>query len=542
MRKYAMFLTAGALLASGVHADWMLNDYATVTPDSITTNATYGVQSFQNAASSVTTKAGAGSVSLVATKIASDGTEGYTANIGMLHPLTPDWAAHDLTGLTGITFEFKNSAAITDYLAVSFGSETYTDAIAKAGTVYEVGIKGTANLAAGTTWKTATIDVLDFATPTWWTAPADFPTVADVLLKVKNLQFAPKSKYSAAGSQNGTACTACVTPTMTAQTLDIRNITLLNITQIADINPTGIGCQATDGTPLSLESAFDDNQNDAGGYWFNFSDFDSTAASADKAKGSSTSSFVITAGDAFNAGFLTMTAGLNKMIGTKWHDYAGWAAIGTQFEGGATLNATGLTGISFHIQATTLDAPITAINFKVNQVGIDDSVTHFAQLGAGYITGATGRTYCIRPEDLTQASWYKTPTAIDVSKIKQMAWEAKITDTKSSSITAANAEFLISDVKFYGIGSTYEGLLSGGSKVTRKISSNPFSVSYGNGFLSIKGYEGVKSIDVISLDGRKVASFAPAARVSMNLARGTYFLSAKRNGVALVQSFAVLGR
>jgi len=99
-------------------------------------------------------------------------------------------------------------------------------------------------------------------------------------------------------------------------------------------------------------------------------------------------------------------------------------------------------------------------------------------------------------------------------------------------------------VKFYGIGSTYEGLLSGGTieGVSRKISSNPFSVSYGNGFLSIKGYEGVKSIDVISLDGRKVASFAPAARVSMNLARGTYFLSAKRNGVALVQSFAVLGR
>lgn len=160
MRKIAMFLTAGAVLASGVHADWMLNDYATPTKDSSETNELYGVQSYQNKSSSVTVQVvTAGSVSLIASKIASDGTEGYTANIGMLHPLVPSWEATDISTLTSIDFEFKNSDKITDYFAVSFGSEAYTDDIAAAGTVYEAGISGAANLNASTTFKAASVQI-----------------------------------------------------------------------------------------------------------------------------------------------------------------------------------------------------------------------------------------------------------------------------------------------------------------------------------------------------------------------------------------------
>jgi len=526
-------LLFGAVLCSAAHADYVLSDYATVTTDSSATNTIYGIQTFGNTSSTTTVTVPGGYVSFAANKIASDGTEGFTANVGLLHPITPDWAPLNLTGLTGITFEFRNSARITDYLAVSFGSETYTDAIAKAGTVYEVGIKGTANLAAGTAWKPASVDILDFATPTWWTAPAGFPTIADVLLKVKNLQFAPKTKYTADGTQNGTACKACVTPDMTSQTLDIRNITLVGIGGgYPDTNRTGIGCQATDGTPVALDAAFDDTQNDAGGYWFNFSDYDSTGISTDDAKGSSTSSFVITPGDQFNAGYITMTADLNKMIGTKWHPYAGWAAIGTGFK----ADATGLTGISFHIQASTLDAAIKAINFKVKLEGVADTATHYVALAAPYITSATGRSYCIRPVDLVQPSFVKPAelSAFDASKIKQLAWEAKITDNRSSAITAAKATFLISDVKFYGI--NFVGVSP------RRIATRPLAASYANGTLSLKGYDGIEGIDVISLDGRKVASFAPAARVSLSLSRGTYFLSARKNGTSLVQSFAVVGR
>lgn len=108
MKKLYPVLAAIALSAVGAHADWVLNTYPVAAADSVETNALYGVQSFQNKSSSVTTKVTAGtpgSISLVATKVASDGTEGYTANIGMLHPLTPDWGVYDLTGLTGVSFE-----------------------------------------------------------------------------------------------------------------------------------------------------------------------------------------------------------------------------------------------------------------------------------------------------------------------------------------------------------------------------------------------------------------------------------------------------
>lgn len=543
MRKIAMFLTAGAVLASGVHADWMLNDYATTTKDSAETNALYGVQSYQNKSSSVTVQVvTAGSVSLIATKIASDGTEGYTANIGMLHPLTPDWAATDITGLTSIDFEFKNSTKITDYFAVSFGSEAYTDEIAAAGTVYEAGISGAAALNAATAFKTASVLVDDFATPKWWTAiPDDFPSVADVLKKVKNLQFAPKTAYTGDGSQNGTACKTCTGPTMTAITLDIRKINLVGVEKVSKFNPTYIGCE---GAGVPLDVAFDDNANEAGGYWFNFSDFDSTGTSTDKAKGKSTSSFTTVAGDEFASGSVTLHAGLNKMNGTTWNPYAGWAAIGTGFFEAGWLIGTGLTGIKFQVQADTLPETIEFINFKVGLKTVNDTATHVARLPSKLLKTVAGDAFCARPEDLVQPSYVTAAHRVDfatamVSGIKQLAWEAKITNDKDSTIKTAQVKLTVSNVVLYGIPNTFPQV-----GVDRKAirSARPFGINYANGVLSLKGFDGVSSVDVLSIDGRKVASFAPQATMALDLGRGTYFVSAKRNGATVVQSFAVIGR
>jgi len=536
-RFSAILLGAAGL----VRADFMLSDYATATPDSATTNTIYGIQSFQNSGSSVTVTVPGGYVSLNATKIASDPStapagDGYSANIGLLHPISPDWAPHDLTGLTAITFEFQNSDKITDYLGVSFGSSAYTTADANAGHTFEVAVAGASMLAAttGTNWKTATVLVGDFATPKWWTpVPATFPTISDVLKLVKNLQFSPKTTYTGDGTQDGILCTGCTGPTMAKQTLKIRNITLIGTGDPGYPNPPMIGC---DDPSISVLDDFRDGdpKNEAGGYWYNYSDYDSTQASTDKAKGSSVSKMTITGGDALNSGWATLSAQLKKKIGSVWHDNAGWAGLGTDFHDAGTADLTGLTGIKFHIQADTLSPRVTYIRFKVSQKGVSDTATHFAAVARADVLYPGGADVCIRPSDLGQESFVTTAAPIDLAQIQKLAWEAKISDNTSSSIDTAAVAFKVTDVWLYGLPDA--GVRS------RKLSGPLLSASYTNGVLNLKGFQDIQILDVIRLDGKRIASFAPQANVALSVPRGTYFLAGKRAGTRVVQSFEVLGR
>jgi hypothetical protein len=545
MKKVSLILAAVGFAAGTASADWMINDYATVTADSATTNTTYGIQTFENSASAVTVTVPGGYVSLNATKVASDPStatagDGYSANIGLLHPLTPDWSVHDLTGLTSITFDFQNSDKITDYFGISFGSTAYTTTDANAGHTFEVAIAGASMLAAttGTTWKTATVLVGDFATPKWWTpVPATFPTIADVLKKVKNLQFGPKTTYTGDGKQNGTACTGCTVPTMTKQTLKIRNITLVGVSDVSTPNKGMVGCDDLSSSILD-NFADGDSKNEAGGYWYNFSDYDTTQLSTDKAKGSSVSKMTITAGDALNSGWATLSAQLKKKIGTVWHDYAGWAALGTGFQDAGTADLTGLTAIKFHIQADTLSSRVKYIGFKVSQQGVSDTATHFATVARADVLAAGGADVCIRPADLGQESFVTTAAPINVAKIQKLAWEAKISDNKSTTIDTAAVSFKVTDVVFYGVADGYPVT----SAIKGRTIQGAFSANYAHGALSIKGFKDIQSFDVISLDGKKIASFAPQASVALSLPRGTYFLTGKRAGARVVQSFEVLGR
>lgn len=547
MKKLYPVLAAIALSAVGAHADWVLNSYPVAAADSVETNALYGVQSFQNKSSSVTTKVTAGtpgSVSLVATKIASDGTEGYTANIGMLHPLTPDWGVYDLTGLTGVSFEYQNTAKITEVLAVSFGSKAYSDEIASAGTVYEATLASATQLAAttGTTWKKGEVAILDFATPTWWTAPADFPTIETVLKEVKNIQFAPKTLYTADGAQNGTACKKCVTPTMTAVTLSIRNITLLGVDGgVKWPNEDGLGCvDATLSMPFS-DFASESSKNALGGYFFPFSDFDTLGTSTDEAKGASVVDDSVIMGADETGSYYQILAKLNKKVGATYHKYSGWADLGTNFGTGKYAIGTGVTGFGFALGSLGINAErIQTIDFKVKMTTVSDTAVHFVSLPVKDLVeaGAAGKVACIRPSDLKQASYVSAAhmVAFDPAKIEQLSWEAKITDNKMSSIDTATANFYVSDIKWYGV---EDVKLGGAIGVNSRNHAKTFA-AYSNGVLSLSGFSGVSSFDVTTLDGKVVASFASAPRVSLALPRGTYLLTAK-NG-SLSQKFAVVGR
>jgi len=224
--------TSILFLAVSAQADWLLSEYATPTPDSTLTRSVYGITTTQNLSSSATTSVPGGYVQLDASKIASDGTEGYTAEIGLVHPLTEPGKIHDLTGLQAITFEYQNSTTMTDGLWVTFRSPVYADAYVQAGTVYEYGLVGKAACSAGTTWKSAMLDFTDmgdFALPKWWTPPADFPPPASVLKQVTTIVFSPRTLYTQEGSHKGVACTRCVGPDMKTQSLKIRNVRLVGI-------------------------------------------------------------------------------------------------------------------------------------------------------------------------------------------------------------------------------------------------------------------------------------------------------------------------
>ncbi|MBK9577755.1 MAG: hypothetical protein IPK50_07525 [Fibrobacterota bacterium] len=537
MKKLSLLTAAVALTAVGAHADWLLSDYATVAADSAAVNKYYGAQTFGNKASTTSLSAGAGSIVFKAT-LASDATEGYTANVGLLHPLGTDWAETDLTGITGVTFEYKNSAAITDALAFSFGSGAYTEAIAKAGTVYENTISGKAALAAHSSWTPATMDILDFAPPKWWTPTTDFPAIAAVLKKVKNVQFAPKTLYTGDGTQNAKACTKCVGPDMTAITLELRNITLKGINAVNWPNPQGIGCEATQAVTKIDDFTDGNEENELGGYWYPFSDSgDATVAKdmADKAKGSSKATIVVdTAGPA-----LTMTAKLNKTLGTTWHDYAGWASVGMGFAGdGGITGGAAITAIGFQILGVGIDKTVPAVNFKATMAGVSDTALHQVALPVSEMSveGSGGKKACIRPEDLLQASYVAAShkVAFDASKLMKMSWELKIKDQSSSAINAAAGAILLQDVKFYGSASIVSGTRNHKSKISG------FSVRSSEGVLSLSGYQGIQSFDVVSLDGKKITSFAPAATVALSLPRGSYFLVGKRDGASLTKSFAVV--
>lgn len=206
-------------------------DYSATIQDTSELRERLGITSFSNAASSAQVGIENGVV-VFQTTLRSDsgagGWAGFSANAGMELPYYPYASEADLTGLTEVEFEFRNSAQITDYLAVQIGSNALKDSLVREGKVYEAPILGANNLAAGTTWKTASVRLADFATPSWWVKfPDDYPTMDEVVKRFRSLRFLPKSKYADSGYQNGVACANCVGPTMAAQKLEIRKIRLI---------------------------------------------------------------------------------------------------------------------------------------------------------------------------------------------------------------------------------------------------------------------------------------------------------------------------
>ena len=541
MRKLALTIATGALLASGVHADWKISSYPAPLTDSALVKATYGPTTFTNPASKVNLTVPVAEELAFTGTFASDGTAGYSANVGVIHPLNPSWEVGDLTGLTAIKFDIKLSAKPTEGVGVSISSKGYGK-YNDEGKTHGYLIAPSA-LPAANVWKTITIPLEDLQPPGWWTPEPDFPDIADILKVVEAVQFSPKTLYSASGSQNGEACTKCVTPTTTgAVVMTLRNITLLGVEDVPLVNPTNIGCE---GPSTVLDDFLDgDAQNLLGGYWYAYSDTSSDPAKLlDSARGNSTASF-----EAFgelDGAYASFGAGLNKNIAGSpfaWRPYAGWAAIGTGFEADGNLLSDMLTGIEFTLRATKLGTNVKGMNFKVTIPGVEDAKTHYVTIPTRQIDPASevlSTTVCVRPEDLKQPSWVTDGVPFSPAKIAKLAWEAKIADQKSSTISSDSVSYLLSAVKLHG---SAEFIVEPGVSVNRRLAKSSFRAVYANGALSFQGLSGYNTLSVVSPSGKVLSSFdAKLGSKQVKLDRGTYFLVARGDaGKTLSRKIVVL--
>lgn len=195
-------------------------------PDSASARVNYGIYAFSNPSSTTSLKVQGGVITWAMT-LASDSTEGYTANVGLQVPLCPDGRRHDLKEFQGLEFQYRNSNQITDYFGVHFQSDVDTATSSYWGSFYEGLISGTTLLAASNGWKTIFLEKYDFASTIWdFVGGDDLVDLDSMLSMVTGIEFTPKTRYANSGTQNGTACTKCVGPTMTRQTLEIRNIAI----------------------------------------------------------------------------------------------------------------------------------------------------------------------------------------------------------------------------------------------------------------------------------------------------------------------------
>jgi len=532
MHPARLAILAIGCAVSASQADWLLNDYATLAADSAAVNKLYGVQSYSNP-SSITALSvpEAGILRLSVLKFGSEGTEGYSANLGILHPFKKDWSSTNISSTDTIQFDYRYSVKPKSF-EILLSSKLYPAVNSDSGQVYLFSPKLT-SLPAANVWKTIKIPVSSFAVPTWFTTPGpDYPSLDAVLRNAQAIQFAPKTGYSDSGTQKGAPCGWCVTPTTAPLDLDIRNVKLIGYEENVP-NPYRIGC--LEPAVLTIDSAIDDNANEMGGYWFAYSDTSASPAKAlDSARGTSSATMGLA------AGLATLTAGLHKNTGDaafNWRPYAGWSAIGLNFEDSISTAFAGITGISFDLKAVKLGPQVKGINFKVAIPEISEAKTHMAYLPAALLDQASpsfaGRI-CIRPSDLAQPSWVSGAVPFSAAQVLQIAWEAKITNQDDPTIITDTAVFTVANIKIH----RDTGIVGVGTRAARVS----FGARYSNGVLTVQPTAGFENISVVSPSGKIVARLQAGTRsASVKLDRGTWFVVARNaKGETLTRQFAVM--
>jgi len=563
MNKKALVLAALAALATGARADYTY-DFSKDAADSSAVQAQYSAKTFSDAQTTTTLSVTKG-VMRIDVKWAN--VAAWGANAGILLPLNSSWAVANLsTNLTGITFSYRTSDATTS-MQFSFNSPLWTSVVNDAAGKGD-GVVRTYAGAASTDWSTVTLDpTSDLVWLDWMKKDHKAEigqTWADVSSEVKNLQFQPMPAYNSTGDK--------VSPSVAW--MEVKDITL-NGVKASDISPTSWRdpsgtCPTSGYVTLSDKKNAPASKNQFGGYWYAFTD----TTSGTQANSNGTTSLDTTP-DPMNLG---LGLWLNDLMGDgslmalgaratfskldkngKWEAYSGWADVGTNLDtassGKGAVDLTGLTAISFHIvmgdgAGGDFDQEkIGGVTFKVGKASVADAEQY--QLPLSYADYNTA-DICVALKDLQQPDWYTDSvvnkaggtiapfTANDVTKF---LWEMKIVNQKSTDIASATASSVwITNVRLYG------AKVPDGISSAKVRGAAALSASYNRGLVLSYALEGAQNarIDVVSLDGSKVASFTRSETSAKNLSlpvtlsQGTYLVVVKGGKSNLVAPVSVL--
>lgn len=558
MNKKALVLAALAALATGARADYTF-DFSTDATDSAAVNASYNAKTFSDDQTTTTLKVTSGVMRI---DVAWANVPKWGANAGILLPLNSMWSVVDMSGLTGVTFSYRTSDLKTS-MQFSLNSPLWTS-VANDASGKGDGVVRTYASGASTSWKTVTIDPSsDLVWLDWMTkqhAEEATQAWADVSSQVKNLQFQPMPNYSTDGS----------TVTPSTGWMEVKNVSMTGNFNLGGDWDVATGSCTSSFVTLSDANNKVANQNQFNGYWYAFTD--TTAGPQGNANG--TTKLDTSTSDAayFGQGLwyqdlngngllaLGIKADFNKKdaAGT-WEPYAGWADIGTNLDtatsGKGAVDLTGLTAIGFHIQmgdgmgGEFDNATLGGVTFKVGKSSVPDSVQY--QFGMDYASvskaGANGiADVCIAASDLHQPGWYnaKNPVvAFSPKDVTKFLWEMKIQDQKKPTISSATTSSVwITDLRLYGI-NPRTGISGSKAHGVAALSAN-----YNRGLILSYDLEGAQNarIDVVRLDGSKVASFARSETTAKNLAlpvslsQGTYLVVVKGGKSNLVAPVSVL--
>jgi len=582
MKKIAMALVAGAILASVASAD-ITYDFSQPAANAAAVKTLYGYDKYQgkSSTSGVSVAGNAITFNWNLTYAAADGAYGTAA--GLLLPVDKSWAVHNISKATAIKFTIKSTAATTMHVIIGDDSATYSEGAAAAN-----GALTSSDVPVTTAASEVVIPISDLAMPSWLADKASCK--ADTRCGTETFYSPSKDSISIAPRFRNLNMqpvvgwkTSSSISTNASGSFTLSNVVIVGANPWGDV--TGANCEGA-GVMFS-DFATKDNTSNFGTYWYAFSDTASDATkNADTATGGTTillngtgkvwSPIVGKGAAAAPIGIVNATLEKNNPNSTyTYHAYAGWADIGVQVSptDGVDVDLTGLTAISFEFYAGTdlTGAGITApagqtyawsdkvygITFKAENTKINTAYDYQINVP---VTQAGGSKVCVDLDSLKQPGWYLKNNGIAATPfnpgfLAKLAWEAKIADQGNTSIHSANVAFGITNVKFYGLDSAsiLTAIADAAGKVPdiiahRTLGSRGLLVAYNKGLTisyNLKGAESAQ-VDVLRMDGSKVASFAQQAAVANNLnlpvalTRGTYVVSVRTGKTSMVAPLAVV--
>lgn len=131
---------------------------------------------------------------------------------------------------------------------------------------------------------------------------------------------------------------------------------------------------------------------------------------------------------------------------------------------------------------------------------------------------------------LAQPGWATQVVDFDATSVRAFEWEVK-----TWTGTANEGYFTVDNITIYGISEIGESAIRGNA-----ARAQAFSASWNNGVLSYSLPTGTwNSVEVVKVDGSKVASFAAGTSAKVDLTTGSYFVVARSAGKSLVAPLAV---